>query len=479
LSEEDEPCAYELERASAVAQVPVGELEGPENVAAHLYDAATCLEATHRPGVALTLYGVIVNEAPRHPLARPAIEALIRIHLGLVQFIEAASLMEHYAELYPASQEASALLERAFGLRIALQDPVGAERVFSRLRRLYAARNPAGLAELFWSLGAFASTDDERYAHAETYLRTYAAAGAHDRRAVALTILAEIDRRRSCPVPELHGLCVRAPESAKFDTKRYCSAPSSLAPVRRSKELASAATKRSREVLELASTHGAELPTSDPGRQQAYADAVSASRIAIVDQGFERGLEERAPTGLTLHVDAALEQRDPARYRRLEKKRKASIKRLLTFITRVRESQGALHRDYLQVTSQPSAGAGLLASWRVAQVYEQAMSVLDGVEIPAVVGEDAQLREVYCGALEDMNAGILVELRGALEVCVGRARMMGYTDASSRACEAALVRLDRRRYPPLLEFYGVPLPQADVAPRSVGVQPYPPLLGDA
>src|SRR5690606_37296656 len=102
---------------------------------------------------------------------------------------------------------------------------------------------------------------------------------------------------------------------------------------------------------------------------------------------------------------------------------------------------------------------------RVGLIFEHVAGQLLSAEIPAKVVEPGAVR-VFCGALRDGAAPFLERAREAYAYCARRALEFGVSNDATRACDAALTRLDRKAWPPLLEFVGEPQPWGELQPRS-------------
>jgi len=455
-----------------------------------LYLDGQCSEASGRTGEAYALYRRIINVSPESRFTQLALEAALSIDRALARFVDAAELMEVYAERYPKAYNSPDFLQEALAIRIALGQAVEGRRDARLLETLYARKNPALAADIAWHAGVLATSEAERQAHAEAYLKRYGRVhGAVDRAVVAEATLAMLELSRSCPGGGMSGLCLDAlPAPAKVSpkvsasskSKRRCAEPTVAQPLPRVGKWSAAAALRLDRIDKLARmaerSHRLRLPEIDPQRSLEYRDAVEGSRLARLDLDLEAVLALTIPTGLRFSVDQSA---SPSQQREQQQIREASSRALSDYIRDKVARSSKLRGAYLQLRSQTrSVRVSLDATHRLALLPEHFGDQLLSAELPAEIAGEKEVA-AYCDALGQQVKPMLEEARAAYADCAERAITLQSPTEATRACEAALARLDPRTWPPLLEYIGAPQPLiGELPPRSVGVQLDPPELVD-
>lgn len=433
---------------------------------AALWNTARCAEADRRPGEALGLMARIVERHPRSEFVEAALQRLAGISLALLRFEEAATWSERRAELYPAGAGVMEGLEMALTMRGALGQAKAARRDLERAEQLFGRTAPEAVAGIVWRAGAMARTDAERAAHAEAYLRRYGEVGGIDRAIVAAVRLAMIEASASCPSGLVTGLCVGPPAKGRGGGPRRCAEATAPRPRPRIAKKVEAVRRRLGGV-EAAMRQPVRAPEDDPRRAADLVEAVAMARLLALDLELEEYLAVEMPTGLRMAVDASA---SGAQARRQEAAREASIRRMREFIREIEGRRSALARGYRAIVGEKgSVPARVAAAHRLALLDEHLADQLGSAEVPRELG-DTGAQASYCRMLDEVAAAPRESAKAAYVYCAERAALFHHPTEASRACEAALTRVDRRAWPPLLEFVGEARPRGELPPRAEGVR---------
>jgi serine/threonine protein kinase len=260
-----------------------------------------------------------------------------------------------------------------------------------------------------------ASDDTRRHSAAEAYLTAYGQTGAATRRAVAHSIVGDVQWRASCATATL-GLCLE-PKALPPGEER-CHAPSHGPFVRRAREEAKAAAALVHldQALELA---GVE-PPKDEAERQLFATAIGRARVQRADRGLEEYLDLTVPTGLDFVGAKALSS--------------DAFKRFYGEKSRL----GAeLMSQYMAVKKAQSPQWVLVGASRTGMLSEQFAATLTSAPLPPSVGDRAE----YCAAIEGITEPALETARGAYAYCVDEAGKRGIELPEVGLCRERLTAL--------------------------------------
>lgn len=437
-----------------------------------LWNAGETHMLAHDLEAARAYFGELLDRHPNADIAERSLTRLIDIAGALARVEELATLLELHAARYPRSSRAADSIREAVAIRLALRQEQALRADVAAAERLYAGKDPAMAARYYWVLGETATTDAERRAHAEAYMRRYRNAGGADRLLVAEARLAAIDWRGSCPGGQVNGLCVAPPARTRGAAKvRRCAEPTTPSPRPRTGKLADAARARLGRIVKAAGGLRIAVPEEERRRIDEFVDAVGLSRIAALDGELEAFMAIAMPTGLRLEVDRSATGEVRKRQQAL---REDSVRRLRTYLDTKWARGAALVRAYDELRAETrSTPAILAAAYRTAVIAEHMADQLISAEVPReLAGTPTQA--VYCAELRERAAPYLEQARNAYAYCAERASVSQTITDASQACDAAIARLDPKRWPPLVEFVGQPTPAGELPPRSAGVQLDPP-----
>lgn len=437
-----------------------------------LWNAGESHMAAHDLDAARAYFRQLLDRHPSADIAERSLMRLIDIAGALARVEELATLLELHVARYPRSSRAADSLREAVAIRLALRQEQALRADVAAAERLYARKDPALAARYHWVLGELATTDAERRAHAEQYLRRYRHLDGSDRLLVAEARLAMSDWRGSCPGGQVNGLCVAPPVRTRGTAKvRRCAEPTTPSPQPRTRRLADGARDRLSRIVKAARGLAIAVPEDERRRIDEFADAVALSRIAALDDELEAFMAITMPTGLRLVVDRTAT--DEVR-KRQQVLREDSVRRLRTYLDTKWARSAALVRAYDEVRAEKrSTPAILAAAYRTALIAEHLADHLLSAEIPRELA-DKPAQAAFCTELRERAAPYVEQARNAYLYCAERASLWPTITDASQACDAAIARLDPKRWLPLIEFVGQPTPAGELPPRSVGVQLDPP-----
>lgn len=399
--------------------------------------AAGCAELAGQVGLSISLRRRLLDQSPSSPLARPALAVLARQHLDLTRYAEAAELMELYASRYADDRRTLDFLQDAAVLRHGLGQDDRALALLERAERR-ATGVPSRAAELFWSRKTLLpDTDAARQAHAEAYLKRYAAAGGRARRALALFTLAEITWRRSCkrsprdPDPEgpWLGLCV----SVRPGKAEGMCGPTTFWEVHpRDPKIADRARAFFREVVALASARPASSLEEWPREAR---EAVVSASITLTDGELEDYLRLLPDRDFLVGDTPAA---------------KTSQKRFAEFMQTKYAGARRLRDRYSQIAAQDGR---LLAVPLTARDAILSLHLSDSLQAVRTDLPNDKVRTEFCAVLRRETDEIESTGAQTLSSCLTRASVRGEFHGPARFCEAELQRRHPLVFPPLRELF--------------------------
>ncbi len=441
-----------------------------------LVDAAMCLAGAGLWGPAARHYQRVVVEFPQHALAEASLLRLVKGHLALARFADAAGLAELYAARYAKNPATLDLLQEAAQMRFGLGQRKQAFADLEQIDLLLQRGDPARAAEVYWSRRLFLldREKEERVAHAKAFLERYGKAAELDRRVVAELTIAESLWRGACDKGLMDDLCVG--RQWPWARSRSKDAESRLRPARprpkwsrpercgwdamrvfpRNKARAAEAQRQLAAVLRLAASGDARIPEDQPQRRREYEDAVGLATLYVADQGFEEMLEIEVPDGLSFHVDEWMHDSGVLKWERKYKeqleRREASLVRFKTYYKSSQKLAVAAEQQYGQLAADKrSPRVTIAAIARLGQLGQVRADGLLGIEVPVDLVSEEQV-DAFCGELNRQTDEWSRRASATYTRCLELSALSGEFTNFSRLCEAALQRVDPRGYPVLSEL---------------------------
>ncbi len=443
-----------------------------------LHRAARCAEAAGQPEVARRADALLVERYPDAAQARPILAAQARGHVTAARFQQGAEAMETFAARYPDDAQTVDLLLEASRLRRDLGDARRAAADLDRAEAILARAAAPRAAEVFWSrrdrLPAAYADDASRRAHAETYLKKYAAVGGPARRLLAAATLGDIAWRASCSRSDGPlGLCVALERAAPGQTLGMCAAPDTTR-VRvygRDRKRVAVAEAHFREVVV-----GEAGALADPELALAVRAAARAARAALVDRDLEAYLDVHGPKDLAFKVEEWRKDSGDAADRKLYEAQKAQSERsarlfLAFYQDKTRRAQELFKQLDAVVAAREDLPGSIAAAARSALVN---LDYADEIQLfEAEPGSKPEVVTAFCEELRARAEPVRDDGVKKLSACLTRATVAGRFDATARHCEEELQRRAPLAFPPLKELFaaGQSLdPEGEAIP--VQVQPY-------
>lgn len=407
-----------------------------------LWHAGLCLEAASHWPEAAAAYTRLVTEYPHHELHRNALRNLVYGHFAAAEYEPGARWAEYYAKHYFKDIHTPDFLRDAVIARQGLGQPERALVLLGRLGAMYERSNPELAAKYFWRRRELLPEAAQRD-HAEAYLERHGKRGGLDRRLVAEARVGELTWQRACAEGQMNGLCISTREPA---APRTCAEPGTrrLVVYARAADDAELARRFFASVTHLARGR-VPIPEDDVERLTSFSDAVGLASVYEVDREFEPLLADLARLAAVPADDPALE--------------------LPGLLARVERTAPALERRYAALTSDSDV-AVIMAAARSGQIADLWADAELLREVPRALGEAAA--RAHCERERRRVAPLRTRAREAYAQCLARSQATANFTEYSRLCEAALVRLDPARVPPLAELFGADT-SAPSVPKRVGV----------
>jgi tetratricopeptide (TPR) repeat protein len=442
---------------------------GPRAQAA-LFMAAQCLEAAGLWPQAAEVYERLLALYPHSQYVQQTRKYLVRGHLAVARYADAARHAERYAVLYPKDWSALDSLQIAYLARRGLGQTAQALAALDSLEAMYARKDPERAAGIFWSRRELLTGEDERLAHATTYLERHGKHGGPDRLVVAHAVIGQSLWRRACAKGFVFDTCASLhrgrPQFSdaggrnvldRIAARRRPSPPPppptchALSMPRghlypRAQKGAEEAQRHLATALQIARRQLIRVPEDDVGRVREFTDAATMAAVYVADRSFEELLYVLAQVS-----DAPDLQPVPE------------------LLARAAGLAGKLEQQYAEIVAQQTSMYwSIAAAARLGQIAETRADALLRREVPQAA-TDKRLLKSYCATLREQAAPLYKAARAAYERCLERSTTSGTFTDFSRLCEEALNHLDPAGFPRTPEFTNRPAGSPS-RPDVIGVQ---------
>jgi hypothetical protein len=240
----------------------------------------------------------------------------------------------------------------------------------------------------------------------------------------------------SCPKAGTYGLCVKFSAPAASAKARQCHAPR-LGQVKVIARRKSAAKAQADLAAALADGRKLTAPRG-PAAAADFQAALGRAHLAITDADLEAYLKVTMPDDLDFFVEEwKKDSGNPkyqAQYEAQVRKRDASVKKFKAFFDTASEGGNELRKAHVEIKSFADAQLVLDASLRTALAAQHFADQLRTAPLPKSMSTD-EMKDAYCGALEDQTEPVEQMAQMAALYCLERAKTTGLTGDTVTACQ--------------------------------------------
>lgn len=471
-----------------------------------IWNAATCYEAAYLLGQAVRLRKILLEEFPTSEHYQASLDYLGGNYQSIAMYERASEYFESYADKYPKDEKSPDKLQNAYLFRLGLGENEKAQENLRKFEDKFKKKDPQKAARIFWSKIDILKSDEEKLAHAKSYLQTYGKTGGLDRQIVAEATIGQILWRQSCSEKMSYDSCItitrkvaRAGEKSRErarDLKRKTaktaggqgkkvklpercgSATSGVITVHpRNAKLAAEAQKHFDIALSLAKNE-VQVPNSADGkpdqrRLEDFRNAVAMAQVYKADKKYEEYLQIEMPSNLSFYVEEWKKDSGVPKwekeYRNQLKTQEDSKKRFKNFYDQKTKIGRDLHDAYGQVVAGKQSPYWMLAAAaRSAMVSQNYADQLYRAEVPSEFKTEEEYY-AFCDALGDQAQPIQEDAQKKFSYCLDRSTNFQFFNEFSRLCEDELQQREPDKYPSTNELFGTSK-YTSSHPDHVGVQ---------
>ncbi len=420
-----------------------------------LYNAAINFEAARLLGRAIQVRKVLIEKHPESEWSKRAVYLIGANYHALAYYEQAAKYYEEFARKFPGEDgkdctqkekdagtctNAIEALENAVFFRLGLSDDKRALDDANLFARNYGRRLSQKTSQVVFSVGSVYERQgrlDQVISHYKRYLKDYGRSALPHQEILANQAIGEaywkLNKRREARIyfkAAVKEWATGAPK--KIDRLRDVSKGEK--------------TRFLREAL----------------------DGAAASQFHLSEYSFEAFKAVKFPQYRGGRKMASVNKWAKGDFARWVKKKAGALQ--------------AAEREYNEVASMSaklangvkmeSAPWQIAAASRVGEMYRSFVDEFRDAPIPREIEKDAQLYDIYVGALDEQSEPLQKQAISKFEFCVKTATNVRWFNKWSRSCEEELNRLNPRDYPVAAELRG----GADHVKSTLG-QPRPAELG--
>ena len=402
-----------------------------------LYNAAINFEAARLLGRAIQVRKVLIEKHPGSEWSKRAVYLIGANYHALAYYEQAANYYEDFSRKFPGEdgkkctkQEKDAgtctnsidALENAVFFRLGLADDKRALDDANLFAKNYGRRLPQKTSQVVFSVGSVYERQgrwDQVISHYKRYLTNYKRSALPHQAILANKAIGEaywkLNRRK--------------------DAKRYFTAAV--------KSWRTGAPKRIQRVK--------GVSKADQMRFLREAlDGAAASQFYLSEYSFESFKAVSFPRYRGGRSMASVNKWAKGDFKRWVGKKASALKSAEGQYNKV----AAMNAQLANGVKMESAPWQIAAASRVGEMYRSFVDEFRDAPIPREIEKDAQLYDIYVGALDEQSEPLQKQAISKFEFCVKTATNVRWFNKWSRSCEQELNRLNPRDYPVAAELRG-------------------------